>query len=186
MSGFFRHQWALIAALAGPLCCVQADTLYRWTDSEGQLHYGDRPPLTSAEQVEQLHMPAYSPPNPPVQEDPYSILNQVERLEAYRQNLNRERQEREQAQREYNLRKLELEARQEAQQAPMDTRAYGYPRPVYPRPPIHGPDWPFDYPRPPGLWKPDHPAFRPPGYPRPPVAVPYGSRGGAGVIVPTR
>ena len=193
MNGRFRHCLLLILALAGLSCGAHADTLYRWTDSDGQPHYGDRPPPAGAAEVEQLQLPSYSPPDPPVQDDPYSILNQVERLEAYRQNLNRERQAREQqeqAQREYELRKRELEARQQSQQDMVDAPVYGYPIPVYPGRPVHRPNWPFDYPRPPGLWKPDHPAYRPPGYQRPPGgaphSAPYPAPRGAGILVPAR
>ena len=88
-------------------------------DSEGRLYLGDRPPPGDVQQAEQLRMPSYAAPSQSAEEDPYSILNQLKRLEAYRQNLARERQEKERAEREYYLRKRELEARREAPPPPV-------------------------------------------------------------------
>lgn len=187
MGRIYRHWWLLMALLIAPFPYVQADSLYRWTDSEGNLHYGDRPPAGEAAQAEQLSMPSFAQPARSAEEDPYSILNQVERLETSRQNLMRERREKRREEREYDLRRRELEARKQALQPPENRRAYGYGgiwRPVIPRPPIHGPGWPGHHPRSPGLWQPDHPAFRPPMHPRPPIAVPYPARGGAVIVAP--
>jgi len=179
-----RHLWLLLVLLAAHASSAQAESVYRWTDSEGRLHYGDRPPPSDAEQAEQLRMPSFAPPSPPVEEDPYSILNQVERLETSRRNLVRERREKQREDREYKLRMRELEARRAASQYPVVGPRYAVPGPVYPVPPVHRPGLPGYRPRPPGIWEPDHPAYRPPMHPHPPVAVPYPGRGGAVVVAP--
>lgn len=160
---------------------AHADSLFRWTDSEGRLHFGDRPPPADAGHVEELNMPTFTAPSLPADEDPYSILNQLGRLEASRRDLERERRERAREDREYHLRKRELEARERVPDSWSDGRVYAYPRPVYPRHPIHRPGHPgrpghlparpeLQPPRRlPGLWEPDHPAYRP----RPPFAAPH-------------
>ena len=151
---------AVLAALyaSGAL----AEPLYRWMDAEGLLHFSDHPPPADARWAEQFNAPSYAAPTLAADEDPYSILNQVKRLEEYRQNLARERREQAQQEREYRLREQELEARRQAeQQVPAGTPVYVYPRPIYPRPPVHRPDWQRQRRGPTTLWPPDHPAYRP-------------------------
>jgi len=150
------------------------------------MHFGDRPPPAEVEHVEELNMPSFATPSRPADQDPYSILNQLGRLEANRQNLERERRERALQEREYYLRKRELEALEQASDqstsGPVYGYGYGYPRTVYPRHPInrpgrpgHRPGWPNQ--RAPTRidrwYEPDLPVYRPrphprPGAPRPP------------------
>lgn len=184
----------LTALLAtGPVTPACADSLFRWTDSEGRLHFGDRPPATDEGDVEELSMPTFAAPELPADQDPYSILNQLGRLEDNRRDLERERRERAWQEQEYYLRKRELEAREQAAEYPSGGSSWGYLRPIRPRPPVHRPGRPGHRPgrpelqpprRPPGLWEPDHPAYwpRPPLVrPRPPVPTPYHPGRGASV-----
>jgi hypothetical protein len=120
--------------------------------------------------AEQLRVPSYAEPERPADEDPYSILNQLKRLEASRRELLRERWERQQRDREYHLRRRELEAQEQAAARPPAGGAivYGWPRTFPPRPPFHHPDRPGHAPHPANprsLWEPDHPVYRPPGPP---------------------
>jgi hypothetical protein len=163
--------------------------LFRWIDSVGRMHFGDRPPPAEAEHVEELDMPSFATPSRPADQDPYSILNQLGRLEANRQHLERERRERALQEREYYLRKRELEALEQASDPSASGPVYGWP--VYPRHPIDRPGRPGHRPgHRPGRPKerapnridrwyaPDHPAFRPRTRPRP--GVPR-SPGGASI-----
>ena len=160
----------MVLVAVGQLPQAHANTLFRWTDSEGRIHFGDRPPPADVEQVEELSVPSFAAPSLPADEDPYSILNQLGRLQAYRQNLERERRERARQEREYYLRKRELEAREQAAESSAGGPVYGYLRPVYPRRPIHRPGGPGYRPGRPGPWEPVHPAYRP--HPYPPAVMP--------------
>ncbi len=188
-----RPQTVRRMALAGLIVLgfmAQADaaSLFRWTDAEGRVHFGDRPPPAEVPEVEELGMPAFAAPELTPDQDPYSILNQLGRLQENRRRLERERREKAWREREYQLRQRELEARERAAEAAQAGAVSGYLRPVYPwypgyRPgrPGHRPGHP-DYrtPHRRGLWKqPDHPAYRPPGY-HPPA------RPGRGVSVDLR
>lgn len=161
----------LFFAVAG-VCAEQADTLYRWVDAEGVPHFGDQPPPGQAQQAERLEMPTYSRPELSAEDQPYSILNQLERMEAQRERLARERRERWEKEQEYLLRKRELEMRRQAVTPPSaSTPVFVYPRHGYAIPPRPGLGSRPGHPRPPGdLWQPDHPAYGP--YPRRPVVTP--------------
>lgn len=163
----------LLMLAAAAVYGEQGDTLYRWVDSDGIPHFGDTPPPGQAEQAERLDMPTFAAPDRPPDQQPYSILNQLERMETQRERLARERREKLQQEREYRLRKRELEARREAAAPapPTGTSVLVYPRPGHWRPPFHTPGGRPDHARPPGdLWPPEHPAYR--AYPRPPVPRP--------------
>jgi hypothetical protein len=174
---------------------AEATTLYRWIDSEGRMHFGDRPPPGGVRQAEELELPTFTAPNLPADQDPYSILNQLDRMQEQRENRERERRERAQADREYYLRQRELELREQqaTTSGPRDVR--GIVHPIYPWRPIHRPGRPGHRPgrpgrppgnRLPGFGGPDHPAFRPrPPYvaPHPPVAKPLPSGRGATIDV---
>lgn len=154
----------LMATLLAVAATASAqDALYRWTDAQGQLHFSDQPPPTDGQPHEQLPLPSYTEPALSPDQAPYSILNQARRLEAARRQMQRERLEQQQRDREFALRRRALEAQHE-QPMPTPPAVHVVPRP--PRPPVHVPGY-----RPPvgppgsGLWQPDHPAYRP--YPRP-------------------
>lgn len=184
----FRQFWLVALLAIGQLPQADAGSLFRWTDSEGRMHFGDRPPPGDVGQVDELDMPVFAAPGLPADEDPYSILNQLGRLEANRQNLERERRERAWQEREYYLRKRELEALEQAADRSASGPVYGYSRPFYPGRPIHRPGRPGHRPgwpdqRAPSRidrwYQPDHPAYRAPRYPR--TAVPRPPHRGASI-----
>jgi len=192
-----RGLW--LVALMLVACAAQAGALYRWTDSEGRMHFGDRPPPANAGDVEQLDMPAFSGPERPADEDPYSILNQLGRLQESRELQERARLERAWADREYYLRQRELDLREQEAAASEPGSISGYVAPrYYPWRPNHRPGRPGHHPgrpghrppnRLPGFGGPDHPAYRPrppyvaphppTGHPRPPVPEPRPAPRGA-------
>ncbi|MCB1788315.1 MAG: DUF4124 domain-containing protein [Chromatiaceae bacterium] len=147
--------------------------LYRWTDAQGQVHFGDQPPTSDHSSAQRFAAPRYQPPEQSPKDDPYSILNQAKRLEEARQRLEQERQAERERQREYRLRERELAERQAPTAEPPASAVIAYPRPAYPYRPRFRP---HQVPQPPGsLWEPDHPAYRVPApYPAPPV---YGREG---------
>lgn len=169
----YRHLCLLAAIALGSLTTATADTLYRWHDEHGRPHFSDRPPPGEVVRAEQIEVPSFVDPELPVDEAPYSILNQLRRLEESRDRLAREYREREemrQRERELSLRQRELEAQQH-RQAPVGTPLFAYPRPPLRPPSGRHPAWPMQPHRPPSLWRPDHPAYRPH---RIPAYVPYG------------
>jgi hypothetical protein len=179
----FRPFCLAVLLAVGHLPQADAGSLFRWTDSEGRMHFGDRPPPAEVEHVEELNMPSFAAPSRPADQDPYSILNQLGRLEANRQILERERRERAWQEREYYLRQRELEALEQAADRPANGPVYGYPRPVYPSHPIHRPRQPGHRPGRPvqrapsridRWYEPDLPAYRPGLHPRSGVPRPLG------------
>jgi len=155
------------------MTAATADTLYRWLDEDGRPQFSDRPPPRGVAGVERIEVPSYAAPERPVEQAPYSILNQLKRLEDSRERLAGEyqaREERRQRERELSLRQRELEAR-ERQPATLGPPVYVYPRRPFRAPSGYPPAWPAQPALPPTLWPPDHPAYRP----RPPSArIPYG------------
>ena len=155
----------LLVSMGAP-AITQADGLYRWFDSEGQLHFSDRPPVGGYE-ADRLQVPSFVSPAVPPEQNPYSILNQTKRLQEQREAIARERRERLEREREYRLRQREIELQRQTQQAPAPSTVVVYPRRYYRPLPANPPHWP-NYQRPNlGLWKRDHPAYRPHGFERP-------------------
>lgn len=171
-----RRLWPMVVVVLGCSPAANADTLYRWVDEQGRLHLSDQPPADDPQSADELAMPSYATPERPAEEDPYSILNQLKRLEESGRRLTRERWEKQQRERELYLRQRELEARERAQQPADRTSVYLYPRPRYALPPARRPGWHGHRPRPPSLWEPDHPAYRP--YPPPRPISPHRPEGG--------
>ena len=168
-----RHLCLLAAIALGNMATATADTLYRWLDEHGRPHFSDRPPAGEVARAERIELPSFAEPELPVDEAPYSIINQLKRLEESRERLAREYREREemrQRERELTLRQRELETQQH-RQPPVGTPLFVYPRPPLGPPPGHHPAWPVQLHRPPSLWQPDHPAYRPH---RPSAHAPYG------------
>ena len=158
----FESLWLAALLLIGAALTAQAETLYRWVDGAGQLHFSDTPPPEDATRAEELRTPAFTPPSMTPAEDPYSILNQVRRLEAQREQLARERLARQELQQQYELRRRELEGYPQAvDNIRVWGSVYAYPRPPFAGHPGHRPDRPGHRPGAPSLWQPDHPAFRP-------------------------
>jgi len=66
------------------------DSLYRWTDDQGVVHFSDRAPATSDRPVETLSMPE-SAASASTDDDTYSVIKQVERMQAERRRRAHER-----------------------------------------------------------------------------------------------
>jgi hypothetical protein len=112
-----------------------AGQYYRWIDSSGNLYIGDQPPPGGVGGALPLPLPEYAPPERSPEDDPYSIINQTKRLKEQREALARQRLEKRSAEREYLLRKRELEAMQEP--PPQRTvPVYVYPQIHFSRPPL--------------------------------------------------
>jgi len=178
--GGFRFIVFCTAMVMLPMAPAGAEVVYRWVDDEGRPHLSDQPPPADARQAEQLPTPAFTEPAVRADEDPYSILNQLKRLEDSRRQTERERMLRRQLEREYELRRRALDARRDDEAG--DDGVRGFVVPFFHRPPHHRPP-PGHHPGPPTLWPPDHPAFRPPMRPRPPRPHP---RPGGGRVDPGR
>ena len=154
----------LIAALSAT--SVSADALYRWTDADGQVHFSDRAPAPGAPgAVEALPTPQYTEPGLPAGH--YSVVRQLQRMQAERLARERERRERERQARELALREREVEAAERAADQADAPSSGGTPVWILPRPqrPRYRPGRPSHAVPYSGLWKPDHPAYRPPTRP---------------------
>lgn len=55
-----------LAVLALAAAAVQAQPLYKWTDANGRVHYGDRPPKGFKGTVERVDVEPPQPPVPPL------------------------------------------------------------------------------------------------------------------------
>ena len=149
----------MLASMGVP---VGADSLYRWVDAEGQVHFSDRAPASGpSTTVERLPRPTYADPDLP--SGHYAVTEQWQRLQAERLARQREQRERQRQARELALREREVAAAERAAGQATVTPSSG--GPVWAVPQRH-PPW-FRPGRPPravphsGLWKPDHPAYRP-------------------------
>lgn len=142
---------------------AHAGTFYRWFDADGVPHFSDQPPPPGARYTEQLPVHDYAKPRGSPFDDPYSIANQLQRLEAYRGKLAQERLERTRAEQEHRLRQREIELRERELDAPTSAPAAVYPRRYFGHRgvPRHRPIGP-SHPTRPGMADREHPAFRPP------------------------
>jgi len=179
-----------------------AQQVYKWTDSSGQVHYGEKKPDNAAGAI-----PLDIAPTPPVPASKTDPAAEVARINALSQQMARERQAAEQARQEQAIRDLEQENErlkndllnqqlQNEQQQQNDTDnsiiigyppAYSYP-PYPPYPPVYPPKpyppppcrpWPNCHkPLPPSPEPPKSPAARPrPPFNPKPVGVDTGSPG---------
>jgi hypothetical protein len=176
----------LLLVVSGPFVpgSASAAELFRWTDAEGRVNFGDRPPVAAGvEEVEQLPRPQFVDPGIP--EGRYSVTEQWQRMQAERLAREREQSERSRQARELALREREVAASERAAENVSATGSVASPVWVVPgRPhrPVRPPHRPGHTPPPNyGLWKPDHPAFRPPSHHRP-----HPQRGAGAVIQITR
>ena len=117
-----RVSAAIVAAISvgladsgAPVC---ADSVYRWLDARGVPHFSDQPPPRGARYPEQLNTPNYARTPGLPYDYPYSIANQLQRLEAYRSKLARERLEQRRAEPGYQDRAREQELREHQRDAP--------------------------------------------------------------------
>jgi len=110
----------VMSALLGVWLCGAAGAapVYKWVDGEGAVHFSDVPPPQGVPLVSTTHFDL-PPPPPPGAEDYYSIRNQLQRLEAQRLALERDREQR----RAEALRRRREELALEEQQRSLQERA---------------------------------------------------------------
>lgn len=53
-----------IAAIFSPLAGADGQSIYKWTDADGVLHYSDKAPKEAAPDLQTLNMPAFPPQDP--------------------------------------------------------------------------------------------------------------------------
>ena len=138
----------LLSALCGapPLSGQGLDSgskfLYRWTDSAGQAHFSDRPPVGSVEGLSVQEVTSFAAPPAEDGATDYSVESQARRLEEQRLAREAARQETRRQREEQALRKAQLEAAKEQAEAARAQREAaegmgpdGYPVYVRPQPP---------------------------------------------------
>ena len=158
---FLFPLWIALALLPA----MSAAELYRWTDTDGRVHFSDRAPVGEPlDRVERLPAPQFADPGIP--SGHYSVTEQWQRLQQERLARQRQQWERAREARELALREREVAASERAADNVSATRSVGsvgWGVPVRPRHP-HRPVRPTPHS---GIWKPDHPAYRPPSRHRP-------------------
>lgn len=133
---------SLSLLLSGVAGIAEAQQIYKWTDANGQVHYGQQKPEDGG-QIQALDIAP--PPSGPSSADSAA---EIARINALSEQLARERQATEQARQEQTLRNLELEKQQlqkelleqqleqQQQQSNSGNVITGYPPPYpYPYPP---------------------------------------------------
>jgi hypothetical protein len=174
-----NRQWrafAIIALLFLASAGIAQAQVYKWTDANGQVHYGQKKP-DDADQVQTLNIAPPPPVAPVTNADPAA---EIARINALSEKMARERQAAEQARQEQAIRDLEqanqqlqndllnqqLQQQKEKEKDDSDNIILGYP-PLYPdsypRPYPPYPPKPYS-PRPCEPW----PTCRQPTPPEPP------------------
>jgi glutaredoxin len=69
-----RKLLALLLVLALP---ANAGEIHRWTDSQGNVHFGDRPPATADSEIVKLRINTYASPDIQALEEIYGTDNRV-------------------------------------------------------------------------------------------------------------
>lgn len=141
----------LAAALAAGTS--QAREIYRWVDENGVVHFSDEAPPETAEGVKQIEIDE-ADSNAPADDDPFNVEATAERMQAYREEMERRRE----SQRAAQLEREKIAAQRPAvQYQRVGYRGY----PWYARPPLY-PVQPIEPPAPAPELYPSVP-FRPPG-----------------------
>jgi hypothetical protein len=91
----------MFAIALAALAAVAAAEVHRWTDAEGRVHYGDRPPAGS----QSVPVTTGASPSQPVPSDAERLERQQRMLDAYRQ----EREEKQQAEARHKAEEAERE-----------------------------------------------------------------------------
>ena len=117
---------ALCAVLFSVAAFADGQTVYKWTDEQGVVHYSDKPPAQTAPDLQTLDLPALPP------QDPAKIAADQAALAASTAALVQQQQAEEalqQREEEIALERAQLEVSQQALQAQAATPE---PVPVYP------------------------------------------------------
>jgi len=93
-----RIMTSFAIALLVAMGSAGATEVYRWVDADGVVHFSDTRP--EDQHADTLVVRETTPPGYDPAEDPYSILNQAERLAETRARLEKDRKEREENRRE--------------------------------------------------------------------------------------
>lgn len=116
----------LVVATFPPLASADGQSVYKWTDADGVLHYSDKPPKESVADLETMDLPALPP------QDTAKIAADQAALAASTAALVQQQQAEEalrQREEELALERAQLEA---SQQALQQTTTAPEPVPVYP------------------------------------------------------
>ena len=109
-----------------PVAAADGQTVYKWTDTQGVVHYSDKPPVQSAPDLQTMDLPAFPP------QDPAKIAADQAALAASTAALVQQQQAEEALQQraeELALERAQLQATQEALR--LDANAAAQPAPVY-------------------------------------------------------
>jgi len=124
------HSFMALSLMAAAATAV-AGEVYRWVDENGVVNFSDTAPGDAETRVEvnRMELPDTAPKDHDLEEDIYNVAAQAERMQALRDEMEKEREARREQQR-----------RAPQQSAPRypDGVTYGYPfsYPAYGRPPL--------------------------------------------------
>ncbi|HEV2111052.1 MAG TPA: DUF4124 domain-containing protein [Gammaproteobacteria bacterium] len=117
---------ALLAASFSAVAFADGQSVYKWTDALGVVHYSDKPPTEAAPDLQSMDLPAFPP------QDPAKIAAEQAALTASTAALVQQQQAEEALQQraeELALERAQLQATQEALR--LDAEAAAQPAPVY-------------------------------------------------------
>ena len=144
-----------------PGASAWAQEVYRWVDEDGVVNFSDTAPPAADEAFATLRLEDTTPKGYDPEQDLYNVAAQAERMQALREDMERQREERRERLRDAPARSPE--------QYPEGVR-YGYPYgyPAYARPPARPPERPPIGPRPPRPEPYETSTLKPPGQLRDP------------------
>lgn len=77
MTSILRKLPGILLLAAVTASGAQAGDIHRWTDSAGNVHFGDRPPVATESEVIELRINTYSSPNIEALEDVFQADDRV-------------------------------------------------------------------------------------------------------------
>lgn len=117
---------ALAAAMFATVACADAQTVYKWTDDQGVMHYSDKPPQEATLDLQTLDLPAFPPQDPAKLAADQAALAASTAALVQQQQAEHALQQRDE---ELALERAQLQAAQQALQ--QDQEASAQPAPVY-------------------------------------------------------
>ena len=79
-----RYRYWLVIVLLTMTVAPAFAQAFRWVGQDGSLHLSDRPPPTKAQPWYPVEIPRYNQPSLPPKQNPYSVINQLKRMEERR------------------------------------------------------------------------------------------------------
>lgn len=149
----------LLLACSLTLLCgtpTRAQEVYRWVDENGVVNFSDTAPPAADEAVDTLRLENTVPKGYDPEEDRYQVAAQAERMQALREEMEKQREERRE-----RLRGAPVQLPEQDSQNVRYGYPYGYP--AYARPPLRPPNRPPIGPRPPRPEPYETSTLRPPG-----------------------